>query len=300
MESKTLYVSPAPHVKRGRTINSIMVDMIIALIPAVIAAVYFYEMDAVKILLASTISAVASEMLWNKFVKKTNWLTDFSPIATGLMVGLIMPNHVPVWVVCIGAIFAIIVVKMFFGGLGQNFMNPAAASKAFLITTWAAIMAKPVVGDAASGASGAWEVAEKTVPLFDQLLGQATGNIGEASILAILLGGLYLAVRKVINLRAPLAFIACSFAMYAIFDVSGLIPAGFFFVAIFMTTDYATTPMTRVGQYIFGAACGILAAFIAVKGFNAEAPYYALIILNLFTPMIEHFTTKKVKVKEVA
>lgn len=272
MENKTLLISPAPHAKRGRTINHIMIDMIIALLPIIYAGVSYFGNDAVKVLVTATISAVVAEMLWNKFVKKTVWLTDLSPIVTGLTLGLIMPNRLPIWIVAVGSVFAIIFVKMFFGGLGQNIMNPAAASKAFLIASWGTIMVTT----------------------------SKAGNIGETSVLAIVIGGLYLAFRGVISLRAPFMFIASSAIMYMVLGETATLPGAFFFAAFFMATDYATTPMTRVGQYIFGLACGILSAFIAIIGGNSDAPYYAIIILNLFAPMIEYFTTKRVKIKEVA
>ncbi len=168
MERK-INISPAPHIRSNNTINKIMIDMIIALLPAAGAGIYFYGKDAVKILVASTLSALVIEMLWNKFVKKTSFLTDLSPIVTGLMMGLILPTHVPLWIPVIASIFAIIVVKQFFGGLGQNFMNPVAAAKAFLIASWAGVMAKPVV-DTVAAAS---EVVEETVTLMDQIIGQA-------------------------------------------------------------------------------------------------------------------------------
>ena len=294
MERK-INISPAPHIRSNNTVNKIMIDMIIALLPAAGAGIYFYGKDAVKILVASTLSALVIEMLWNKFVKKTSFLTDLSPIVTGLMMGLILPTHVPLWIPVIASIFAIIVVKQFFGGLGQNFMNPVAAAKAFLIASWAGVMAEPVV-DTVAAAS---EVVEETVTLMDQIIGQASGSIGETSILAIAVGALYLALRGRISLRAPLAFLVSGYAMNLYLGKEGLLSGAFFFAAIFMASDYATSPMTRVGQYIFGIGLGVTASVISVLGYNPEGPYYAIIIMNLVVPMIEYFTTKKFK-KEVA
>ena len=306
MENRVFKISPAPHIRSGNSINKIMLDFIIALLPVVGAGIYFYGNDAIRLILASVITCLVSEMIWNKFVKKCELITDISPIFTGILLALIMPTHIPIWIVVVASIFAIIVVKQFFGGLGQNFMNPVAAAKAFLIASWAGVMAKPVV-DATSSASGAAEavtsasgaVTTQTVTLLDQFIGQASGNIGEVSILAILIGGLYLVLRGRINLRAPLAFIITSFGMYACFGKEGLLPGAFFLAAIFMSTDYATSPMTKIGQYIFGIGLGVIAAFIAVKGYNPEGPYYAIILMNLCAPLIEYFTTRKFK-KEVA
>ncbi|NKF05921.1 RnfABCDGE type electron transport complex subunit D [Clostridium gasigenes] len=296
MENKTLHISPMPHVKRGLGVNKIMLDIIIALIPAVCAGIYFYKGDAAKILLATVLASLVAEALWNKFVKKTNWITDLSPIVSGIILGLIMPTYVPLWIPIVGAIFATIVVKQFFGGLGQNFMNPEAATKAFLITSWAAVMAKPVV-DSTTAASGA---IEKTLTLWNQILGQASGSIGEVSILALLIGGVYLLVRGVISFRAPATFIVASFIMNSVLGKEGLLTGAFFLAAIFMATDYATTPMTKSGQYLFGLVAGICASIIAVLGYNPDGPYYAIIIINLFTPLIEYYTSKRVKIKKEA
>lgn len=296
MENRNLKVSPAPYIKKGLEINKIMIDFIIALIPAIFAGIYFYKIDAAKILITTILTSIIAEGLWNKYVKKTSFLTDLSPVVLGIILGLIMPTYVPLWIPIIGSIFATIVVKQFFGGYGQNFMNPAAATKAFLIASWAGVMAKPVA-DATSAASGATEV---TVLLVDKIIGQASGSIGEVSILALCLGGLYLAFRGRISLRGPITFILSAMVMYNIFDKELLLPGAFFVAAIFMTTDYGTTPMTRIGQYIFGIIAGICASIIAVKGFNPEGPYYAIIIMNLCTPLIEYLTTKKIKVKKEA
>lgn len=296
MENKNLKISPAPYIKKGLGINKIMIDFIIALIPAIIAGIYFYKIDAVKIIITTVLTSIIAEGLWNKFVKKTTFLTDLSPIVLGIILALIMPTYVPLWILIIGSVFATIAVKQFFGGVGQNFMNPAAATKAFLIASWAGVMAKPVT-DATSSAS---EAADVVVPLIDKIIGQPSGSIGEVSILALALGGLYLVVRGRISLRGPIAFILSAMVMYNIFEKDLLLPGAFFLAAIFMTTDYGTTPMTRVGQYIFGVMSGVCASIIAVKGFNPEGPYYAIIIMNLFTPLIDYLTTKKYKVKKEA
>ena len=165
MENKNLKISPAPYIKKGLGINKIMIDFIIALIPAIIAGIYFYKMDAVKIIVTTVLTSIIAEGLWNRFVKKTTFLTDLSPIVLGIILALIMPTYVPLWIPIIGSIFATIVVKQFFGGLGQNFMNPAAATKAFLIASWAGVMAKPVT-DSTSSAS-----VEVVVPLIDKIIG---------------------------------------------------------------------------------------------------------------------------------
>lgn len=296
MENRKLKISPAPHIKNSDKINKIMIDFIIALIPAICAGIYFYKIDALKIIVATIITSIISEGLWNKFVRKRQFITDLSPIVLGMIISFIMPTYVPLWIPIIASIFATIVVKQFFGGLGQNFMNPAAASKAFLIASWAGVMAKPVA-DATSAAS---EASKEAVSLISKIVGQANGSIGEVSILALCIGGLYLVLRGRISLRGPIAFIISAMLMYNYFEKDILLPGAFFVAAIFMTTDYGTTPMTKIGQYVFGLIAGICASIISVKGYNPEGPYYAIIITNLFTPLIEYLTTKKIKIKKEA
>ena len=222
MEKNNLKISSAPYIKKGLEINKIMIDFIIALIPAIFAGIYFYKIDAVKIIVATILTSLIAEGIWNKYVKKTRFITDLSPIVLGILVALVMPTHVPLWIPIIGSVFASIVVKQFFGGLGQNFMNPAAATKAFLIASWAGVMAKPA-SDATTSASAT----EVVVPLMDKIIGQATGNIGEVSILALCLGGLYLVLRGRISLRGQIAFIASSMIMYSVFDKDLLLPGAF-------------------------------------------------------------------------
>lgn len=288
--SKGLFnLSPGPYIRKGNCVNKIILDFIIALIPATIAGIYFYETAAIKVIVTALAASIIAEGVWNKLVKKKGFFEDLSPILNGLLLALIMPTYIPIWIIVIGSFFGVIVVKQFFGGYGQNFMEPASATKAFLIASWASVMAKPVV-DATSAASET-----VTVTLMDKFIGQPLGNIGEVSILAILIGGAYLLVRGRINLRAPLAFIVTATAFCVYFDKPYLLPGAFYFAAIFLVTDYATSPITNWGQIIFGGLAGIIAAVIAVKGYNPEGPYYAIIIMNLATPLIEYLTTKTYK-----
>lgn len=292
MENLNIKVSSAPYIKSGNGLNKIMIDFIIALIPALLVGVYFYKGKAIIIVAVTVVSSILAEGLWNKYVKKCAFLTDYSPIVQGLILGMIMPTFVPLWIPIIGSIFSIIVVKQFFGGFAQNFMNSQAVTKAFLITSWAGVMSKPVL----DSTSAATEVVEKNISLFSQLLGQGTGgNIGELSILAICLGGLYLALRGRISLRGPIAFIIAGMLINNLLDKDLLLSGAFFIAAVFMTTDYGTTPITKLGQYVFGFIAGALGSVIVNMGYNSEGPYYAIIILNIFTPVIDFIFTKKVK-----
>jgi len=296
LENLNIKVSSAPYIKSDNSLNKIMIDFIIALMPAFLAGVYFYKGKAITIVAVTIISSILAEGLWNKYVKKCEFLTDYSPIVQGLILGLILPTFVPLWIPVIASVFSIIVVKQFFGGFAQNFMNAQAVTKAFLITSWAGVMSKQVL----DSTSAATEVVETNVSLFSQLLGQGSGgNIGELSILAICLGGLYLALRGRISLRGPIAFILGGMLINNLLDKELLLSGAFFFAAVFMTTDYGTTPVTKGGQYIFGFIAGALASTIVNLGYNSEGPYYAIIILNIFTPIIDFIFTKKVKAKKV-
>lgn len=278
--------------------NKKMIDVIIATLPAVAAGIYFYRMDAVKILLASIITSVLCEIIWNYGKDKKIKLRDFSSIVTGVLFALILPNHLPVWIVIIGSIFANVFVKNFFGGLGGNFMNPSAVAKVFLITSWAGIMAKPVSDSA--------DATVKATTLMDKFLGSANGNIGETSVLALLIGFIYLLIRGIISYRSTLSYLA-SFALFNwilgrngffIGDYSKVINGAVFLAAVFMSNDYVTTPKQKLGQVAFGFLAGFLASIITIYGYNPDGPYYAVIIINLTTPLIDYLTTPK-DLKEV-
>lgn len=265
--------------------NKKMIDVVISTIPAIAAAIYFYKLDAFKILTVSIITSILCEMIWNYCRERKFKLKDFSSIVTGVLFALILPNHLPVWIVIIGAIFSNIFVKSFFGGVGGNFMNPATAGKVFLIISWAAVIAKP---------SGQGRVQAAT--LLEKFMGYESGNLGEASILALLIGFIYLLVRKVISYRSTLSYLVC-FAIFSwifsrngIFlgDYTNVINGAVVLSAIFMANDFSTTPKEKIGQVIFGAVTALLACIIMVYGYNSEGPYYAIIIANLFTPAIDY------------
>ncbi|WP_297632404.1 RnfABCDGE type electron transport complex subunit D [uncultured Clostridium sp.] len=286
--SKGLFsVSPGPYIRKGNCVNKIILDFIIGLVPATIAGLYFYGVDGFKIILAALVTSIIAEGTWNKLILKKKFFDDLSPILNGLLLALIMPTYVPMWIVVIGSLFGVIVVKKFFGGYGQNFMEPTAATKAFLIASWASVMAKPVTESVGVTSEG--------VTLIHKFIGQPVGNIGEGSILAILIGGVYLLLRGRISIRAPFAFIVAATVFCVYNGKPYLLPGAFYFSAIFLATDYATSPITNWGQVIFGSLAGILAAVIAVKGYNPEGPYYAIIIMNLAAPLIEYLTTKTYK-----
>lgn len=300
MSTSLLKVSSAPHIHSKNSTSSIMLKVFIALLPAAGAGVYFYGMDALMVIIASMVSCVVSEAVWQKLVGQKVTINDFSAVVTGLMIALVLPKNVPLWIPVMGGIFAIIIVKQFFGGLGQNIMNPALATKAFLMATWAGILTRPV-SDAVSGAS------EQIVTLKDIFIGQASGNIGETSILAILIGGIFLIVTGVVDIKGPLSYLLTVVVMFMITKSVGIfsedmlreIMVGSTMLGIFfMANDYATIPYTGVGKIIFGIGCGVLTVVLKVYGYNSQSAYAAIIILNLFTPLIDRFTTPKVVVNQ--
>ena len=276
--------------------NKTMVEVIIATLPTVAASMYFYKFDAVKIILASVITSILCEVIWNYGRERNFKLKDLSSVVTGILFALILPSHLPIWIVVIGAIFSNIFVKSFFGGYGGNFMNPAAVGKVFLITSWAAIIAKPSGGEMVQAAT-----------LMDKFLGIASGNLGEVSVLALLVGFIYLLVRGVISYRSTLSYLAF-FALfnwvfsregYFLGDYTNVINGAVVLSAVFMANDHVTTPKEKLGQVIFGALTAMLASIIMIYGYNPDGPYYAIIIINLLTPVID-YVTKRRPIKEVA
>lgn len=271
-----------------------MLDVLIALLPVVAAGVYFYGFSSLALIATGIFSSVAAEVVFNFIVKKKQTIKDLSAVVTGLIVALILPPFLPIWAVAVAAVFATVVVKLFFGGLGNNFMNPAAAAKALMIASWASLMSRPAGFKAA-----------RTVPAMDSellslILGKVKGNLGEVSIAAILLGGIYLVIRRKISFVTPVVGILSAVCMTMLLGKnvqSQVLVGSLFFAAVFMATEPNTTPKSVLGQAIFGLAFGIISIIIMVIGYNQEGPYYAVIILNLFTPVINHFTVKS-KVKE--
>ena len=313
-------VSASPHVRSGVTTRSIMRDVAIALIPASAVGVYNFGFRAFLVLLTSVVAAVASEYLWNILVLKKKAPAECSSLVTGLLLGMNLPASVPLWIPVVGSIFAIIVVKQFFGGLGQNFMNPALGGRCFLLICFAGRMTDFAVekgsglfyNGAASldGISSATPLAviknldagadvASAVSLKDMFFGFTGGVIGETSACAILIGAIYLLVRKVINLRIPGTYIL-TFAVFMLlfgghgFDLTylacELCGGGLMLGAWFMATDYVTSPITKAGQIVFGILLGLLTGIIRVCGNSAEGVSYAIIFCNLLVPLIERWT----------
>jgi electron transport complex protein RnfD len=307
-----LNVSQAPHIHANTSTRRIMLQVIIALLPTAIAGIYLFGGRAALVLVLSVVAAVAAEAIWQKVRKKPLRIYDFSAVVTGLLLGLNLPSTVPWWMPVIGSAFAIVLVKELFGGIGDNFLNPALTARAVLLTSWPARMTLhylPVNGIFAQGAADAVTSATPlggySASYLDLFLGNTPGAIGEVCKAAILIGLIYLLIRRTISWRIPVVFLAVaallSWALGAnggfTFDgdpLRAVLSGGMLLGAVFMATDYTTSPMTGKGQIIFAAGAGLLTVIIRLYGSYPEGVTFAILIMNLFTPLIDRFVKPKV------
>ena len=298
-------VSSSPHVKSNDSVQGIMRDVIIALIPATFAGIYFFGMKAFLVTLVAVLSCIAGEALWQKLTHKKITIGDLSAVVTGLLLAFNLPASVPLWLPAIGGFFAIIIVKQFFGGIGQNIMNPALAARAFLLASWPVHMTNFTVdGVSSATALGILKEGGSNLPsLMNVFIGNVGGCIGETSVLALLIGGAYLLYKKIITWHTPVAFIGSVFILTLILGRDGLMTGnalyeicagGLMIGAIFMATDYTTSPMTKRGQLIFGVGCGVLTTIIRLYGGYAEGVSYSILIMSLFVPFIDKFTALRI------
>ena len=295
--SKLFNVSSSPHVRSSETTRSIMMDVAIAMLPATAYGVFQFGLHALLVLIVTILACVLSEYVYEKGMKKPITISDFSAVVTGMILALNMPATIPLWIPALGGVFAIIVVKQLYGGLGQNFMNPALAARCFLLISFAGKMSSFTL----DGWSGATPLAAmrngETMDLASMFIGKIPGTIGEVSVIALLIGAAYLVVRKVISLRIPLTYIITTAVFIFIFgnhdpyyvacEVCG---GGLIFGAFFMATDYVTSPVTPAGQYVFGVVLGLLTGIFRLWGASAEGVSYAIILSNLLVPVIEKAT----------
>ena len=306
LQDNMLIVSSTPHIRSNESVKRIMLDVIIALVPAMIGSVYFFGINALKLILISIASSLFFEAVIQKLFKKEITINDYSAIITGILIAFNLPANAPWWIPVFGAGFAIIVVKQLFGGLGSNFMNPALAARAVLLASWPNIMTNFVLpgADALTGATPLSIMKGGTTSglpsLMDMFIGNIGGSIGETSALLLLIGALYLIVRKVINWKVPLAYIATTCVMLLVLGVGAdqlmyhILGGGLILGAFFMATDYASSPVTPMGQIIFGIGAGLLTAIIRVKGGFPEGVSYSILLMNVAGPVIEKFTGPKV------
>ncbi|PJJ28570.1 RnfABCDGE type electron transport complex subunit D [Lacrimispora celerecrescens] len=293
--SKLLNVSSSPHVRDQVTTQNIMLDVAIAMIPASAYGVYQFGVKAALILLISVLSCVLSEYVFESLMGKPITVSDGSALVTGMILGLNMPPAIPLWIPFLGGVFAIIVVKQLYGGLGQNFMNPALAARCFLLISFAGKMTDFTYRDAVSGATPLAALkAGEAVDITSMFIGKISGTIGEVSVIALLLGAAYLLFRKVISIKIPAAYLITFAAFVFIFGqhdlmfvLTHLCGGGLIFGAFFMATDYVTSPITPKGQILFGVLLGVLTGLFRLFGGSAEGVSYAIIIGNILVPLIE-------------
>lgn len=300
--SDLYHVSSSPHVRSKDTTSRIMLYVIIALLPTSLFGIYNFGYRALILILVTIASCIASEWVYNKIVHKKNTIDDLSAVVTGLLLALNLPATLPWWQAVLGGAFAIIVVKCLFGGLGQNFMNPALGARCFLLIAFAANMTNYTI-DSYSGATPLAALRNgEAVNTMDMLIGRTAGTIGETSAVAILIGAIFLILMGVIDLKIPGTYIVTFVIFMLLFGGHGfdwnyitaqLCGGGLMLGAFFMATDYVTSPITPRGQIIFGICCGILTGLFRTVGANAEGVSFAIILSNLLVPMIEKYTVPR-------
>ncbi len=300
--SELYNISSSPHIRAKDTSAKIMLYVIIALLPASIFGVYNFGLRALLLIAVCIATCVASEWIFEKIVHKKSTITDFSAVLTGLLLALNLPYTLPIWQAVLGSVFAIVIVKMLFGGLGQNFMNPALGARCFLLVSFASTMTSFTY----DGVTGATPLAlmrnGESVDTMKMFLGTTAGTIGETSVIALLIGAVFLILMGVIDLRIPGSYLITFVVFLLIFSGKGfdvnyiaaqLCGGGLMLGAFFMATDYVTSPITPSGKIFYGILLGILTGLFRLFGANAEGVSFAIILGNLLVPIIEKHTIPK-------
>ena len=295
-------VSSNPHVRSKTTTSNIMLAVVIALLPAAGFGIYNFGLKALITIVITVATTVITEFIFEKICKRKVTIGDYSAVVTGLLLALNLPVSVPWWIGVVGGVFAILVVKMLFGGLGQNFMNPALGARCFLLISFTSIMTN-FDCDAYTGATPLADLKNGVdVNILNMVIGRTAGTIGETSMIAIVIGACFLILMGVIDLRIPGSYIVSFVIFISIFGGHGLDAAyisahlaggGLMLGAFFMATDYVTRPITKNGQYLFGILLGILTGIFRLFGPSSEGVSYAIIIGNLLVPLIEKITLPK-------
>ena len=297
----SLILSSAPHIHGKDSSQRIMLDVIIALLPATVAGVIIFGTKALGIIAACVIAAVVSEALFNLIVGKKQTVADLSAVVTGLLLALNLSTNVAIWQCVVGSVFAIIVVKCLFGGLGKNFANPAITGRVFMLLAFSSVAggANPVIVELTTTATPLELIAqqaENAPTLMELFLGLHGGAIGETCCLALLIGFAYLLVRKVIKWHVPVIFIATVFVCYLIatgdftYALSEILAGGLFIGAIFMATDYVTSPITLKGKMVFALGCGLVTFVIRYFCAYPEGVSFSILAMSILTPYIEKWT----------
>ena len=300
---KQLMVSSSPHVRLARSTKSIMREVCLALAPAGIAGIVLFGWNALAIMVVSVLSCVVSEYLFQRITHQKILIGDWSAVVTGLLLAYNIPADAPLWIPLIGGFLAIVLVKQLFGGLGGNFMNPALTARAILFVSWSSIMSHyPMtrfMTDATTSSTPLVQIAAGgSVSIVDLLIGNCGGVLGETCKIAIILGGIYLIVRGIVDWRIPVTFIGAAFIAYLIQDgfnvaLMEILSGGLLLGAFFMATDYVTCPMSELGRVIYGIGCGILLFVIRSYASYVEGCSFAILFMNVMTPLIDRFTAGK-------
>jgi len=296
--NEKLIVSTSPHVHANVTVRTVMVDVLIALLPALAASAYFFGVRALLLTAVTAASCTAAEYLWQRLLGKPVTVSDGSALVTGVLLAMNVPSTFPFWMAVVGGVFAIIVVKQFFGGLGKNVVNPALAARAFLLASWPGAMTSWTVdGVSTATALGILKEGGQALPsLMDLFAGHVGGCLGETSVLALVIGAGWLFWRRVITPEIPVVYIATTGLLTWILGREGfftgnglyeIFAGGLFLGAIFMATDYVTSPMTVRGRILFAFGCGVITTLIRVYGNYPEGVSFAILIMNLVTPLID-------------
>lgn len=297
---RKLISSVSPHFSGRKTTQNIMLDVIIALMPALIASVVIFGIRALLVTGVCVLVCVLSEWAFEKICKKENTIVDLSAVVTGILLAFNLPVSIPIWQAVVGSVFAIVVVKQLFGGIGQNFANPAITARIFMMTAFSGTMTTWTFPDTSSTATPLallFKGELDSLPSYtDMLLGVRGGCLGETCTLAILAGGIYLLAKKIITWHTPVAFIGTVFVMSLLLDKSPiyqLMSGGLMLGAFFMATDYATTPVTKWGKVVFGVGCGLITILIRFWGASPEGVSFSILLMNILTPYISKLTRSK-------
>ncbi|MBO5280544.1 MAG: RnfABCDGE type electron transport complex subunit D [Clostridia bacterium] len=298
-----LSLSASPHIHSGRSTSAIMRDVLIALLPTTVAGTIIFGLRSLLVVAVCVISCVLLEALYNLITKKDQTIGDLSAAVTGLLLALNLPANVPIWQCVVGCVFAIILVKCLFGGIGRNLVNPAITARVFMLVSFSSLAkaAFPANVDAVSSATPLMQIEQGTIPsLLDLFLGKNGGAIGEVSAAALLVGFIYLLCRRVITWHIPVFFIGSVFLLSFALEGSAttalalILSGGLFIGAIFMATDYVTSPPTPLGKIVFGLGAGLLTFLIRHFGAYPEGVSFAILFMNILTPYIEKLGAFKV------
>ena len=305
LKNDNLSVSVSPHIFSGKSTQNIMLDVIIALCPALVAGSVIFGPRSLVVAAVCIAVSVLSEFVFNVVCKKAQTVSDLSAAVTGFLLALNMPASVPLWEAAVGAMFAIVVVKCLFGGIGQNFANPAITARVFMVISFGSLAESvlPTIVDTGASATPlpilVGDSAGELPALWEMLVGVRGGSIGETCILALLAGGIYLICRRVISWHIPVAYIGTVFLLTlaiggdAYASLFHLLAGGLMLGAFFMATDYTTSPCTSLGKLVFGFGCGIITVIIRFWGNYPEGVSFAILLMNILNPYIEKWTAKK-------